>query len=211
MNKGPGGYEASEAFFFPIIALLLVVGLWFLLKTPLLYICFYSSYYMFGFYQHLTWLMTQSEINTLINAKAAIPSVKPPEQGLSALIMLMEIHGYILRLLAVPFMLWVGFRSKRHVVRFKYRRDIKSVYDLIDIQAKHFPASAIIKGKNLLATHPYKGPWATYTLPLDFALDNQLLWTSTKRVTGADTLDENKMAPIPVSYTHLTLPTIYSV
>ncbi|CAM5448434.1 hypothetical protein SSTU70S_04752 [Stutzerimonas stutzeri] len=72
----------------------------------------------------------------------------------------------------MPVLLWWGWRTKKSVVRFRFNREIKDVYDLIDIQAKHFPASAIIRGKNLLATHPYVGPWATYALPLDFTLDN---------------------------------------
>jgi len=175
----------------------LIFGLWFLLKTPILFVCFYASYYIFRVYEYLPWLMTDTEFNTLRGAIAAIPAIKPPEHGFKSLIMLAEIHGYILRWFAIPFMLWIGWRTKKGIVRFRYRRHIRNVYDLIEIQAKHFPASAIIRGKNILSMHPYKGPWATYTLPLDFALDNQILWASRERVSDDDKLNKSAMFPIP--------------
>lgn len=197
MSAYTGQKNSSEAFFYPLLAAMLIFGLWFALRVPILYLCFLSSFYIFGVYEQLTFLMTATELQTLKAARRAIPTIDPSEHGLRSLFMLMELHGYILRWGAIPFMLWLGWWTKKHTVRFKYRRHIKNVYDLIEIQAKHFPASAIIRGKNLLSHHPYIGPWATYSLPLDFALDHLLLWTSTKRVTENDRVDESKMVPIP--------------
>lgn len=187
----------GEYIFFPILAILLSVGLWYLLRAPIMWVSFYLSYFMFSAYEHLPWLMTTAEYQNLVGARHAIPSIDPTEHGIKSFWMLATIHGYVLRWLIIPLMLYGGWRTKRKVVRFKYRRYIRDVYDLIDIQAKHFPASAIIKGKNILAMHPYEGPWATYALPLDFALDNQLLWASKDRVKPNQKVDEAKMFPLP--------------
>lgn len=192
-----GASGSAEWLFFPILLGMVLFILWLILKTPILYVSFYCSFFMFGWYENLTWLMSDTELLTIQGARQAIPDINPSKHGLRSLFMLMEIHGYILRWIAIPFMFYLGWRAKKRVVRFKYRRHIRNVYDLIEIQAKHFPASAIIRGKNLLNMHPYIGPWATYTLPLDFALDNGLLWTSKKRVSETDLVDEETMMPIP--------------
>lgn len=188
---------ASEIFFFGIITAGLIFGCWFLLRKPIMWVSFYASYWCFSAYEHLSFLMTSSELHALVAARKAIPSINPTKHGLKALIQLMEYHGYIWRWIVIPLMLWIGWRTKQGVVRFKYNREINNVYDLIEIQRKHFPASAIIYKKDLLKTHPYVGPWATYSLPLDFALDNSLLWTSKQEVSADDKVNEETMVPIP--------------
>lgn len=180
-----------------IIATFTVWGMWYVLRPAIMWASFFCSYYLFGAYQHLGWLMTDTEMQSIITARRLIPTLKPGDYGFLALMHLWEQHGYVWRWLWVPLMLWVGWRAKNGVVRFKYRREIKDVYDLIEIQSKFFPASAIIKGKNLLDTHPYVGPWATYALPLDFALDGQLLWTSRRRLEPDAQVNEQTMLPIP--------------
>tara|TARA_R110001592_G_scaffold78932_4_gene236371 strand:+ start:575 stop:1975 length:1401 start_codon:yes stop_codon:yes gene_type:complete len=195
------GYSSQSSLadvaIFPIVAVGLILGLWFLAKSYILYACFYASFYLFGVYEHLTWLMTETELQTITAARKSIASINPTQHGFKSFLLLMEYHSYILRWLVLPLIALLAYRVKTKTVRFKYKRIIKDVYDLIEIQAKHFPASAIIRGKNLLEKDPNVGPWATYTLPLDFALDNRLLWTSNKRVKIEDRVDENSMVPIP--------------
>ncbi|MCF6783694.1 hypothetical protein [Stutzerimonas stutzeri] len=196
-DNGEASRGATEFAFFSILIVGLTVALWFALRAPIMWISFFSSFHVFGVYEHLTWLMTEKEMNNILVARRAIPTLNPTQYGLKSLLMLFEYHGYVWRWIVIPGLLWWGWKTRKSVVRFKYQREINDVYKLIDIQAKHFPASAIIKGKNLLATHPYVGPWATYALPLDFALDNQLLWTSKQPVTAEDAVNESTMIPIP--------------
>jgi hypothetical protein len=167
-----------------------------------MWISFYTSFYVFKYaYAHLSFLMTDSEYHILTKSIKAIPTINPTRMGIEALYRLFEIHGYVLRWPTAALMVYMGWATRKGIVRFKYRRQIKTVYDLIDIQAKHFPASKIIQGKNLLDMHPYEGPWRTYALPIDFALDEQLLWTlGGKERTRLDPLkavDEKTMVPIP--------------
>lgn len=196
-DNGESGKGLTEFWFFGILIVGLIVGLWFLLRVPIMWVSFYCSYYSFLLYEHLPWLMTNTEMNNIMAARQFIPKLNPTQYGLSSLMMLFEYHGYVMRWLFVPGLLWWGWKTRKGVVRFRFKREINDVYKLIEIQARHFPASAIIKGKNLLATHPYVGPWATFTLPVDFALDNQLLWTSKQSVTEEDQVDERTMMPIP--------------
>lgn len=174
-----------------------VVGLWFLLRAPIMWVSFYLSYYAFTLYQHLPFLMTDAELQAIMTARQFIPRLKPTDYGIESLMRLFEYHGYVWRWVWIPGLAYWGWKINKGTVRFKFRRNIKDVYDLIDIQSKHFPASAIIKGKNLLKTHPYVGPWATYALPLDFALDNKLLWVSKTPVELDRPIDKNKMLPFP--------------
>lgn len=188
---------ASEIIFIPLLALICVVGLWFLLREQILLVCFYASFYIFGAYEHLAWLLTDNQIREIMGARRAIPSIDISKHGLSTFFTLAKLHGYVLRWVFLPLMLWWGWRAYRNVVRFKYRRDIRNVYDLIEIQARHFPASAIIRGKDLLTKHPYVGPWATYALPLDFALDNQILLASRTALPTPTTRPNEHMMRIP--------------
>lgn len=188
---------AMEFAFFGLLTIGLTVGLWFALRGPIMLVSFFSSFHVFGVYEHLPWLMSEKELNNIQVARRAIPTLNYTQYGLSSLLMLVEYHGYVWRWVVIPLLLWWGWKTRKGVVRFKFKREINDVYKLIDIQAKHFPASAIIKGKNLLATHPYVGPWATYALPLDFALDNKLLWTSKQVIKAEDAVDERTMMPIP--------------
>ena len=192
-NSGKG---LGEAVFFVTLAVGLVFGCWFALRIPILFAGLYSSFYMFRLYEYLPFLMTANEYAHLVAARAAIPSMRPSEYGVSALMSLFEYHGYVWRWVAIPGLIYWGWRIRKSVVRFKFNRNIKDIYQLIDIQAKHFPASAIIQGKNLLSKHPYIGPWRTYALPLDFALDHQLLWTS-KTLKKDEPIDESTAIPIP--------------
>lgn len=196
-DNGEAARGMTEFFFFTILTVGLVVAMWFGLRTYIMLGSFYASFYFFGLYEYLPWLMTSAEMKEIMVARRAIPTLNHTQYGLSSLMMLTEYHGYVWRWVVIPWLLWWGWKTRKSVVRFKYKREINDVYKLIDIQAQHFPASAIIKGKNLLATHPYVGPWATFTLPLDFSLDNQLLWTSKRSVTALDPVDERTMMPIP--------------
>ena len=196
-DNGEASRGATEFAFFSILIVGLIVAMWFALRAPIMWVSFYTSFHVFGIYEYLPWLMSEKELSNIQVARKAIPSLNPKQYGLSSLMMLFEYHGYVMRWIVIPALLLWGWRTRKGVVRYKFNREINDVYKLIDIQAKHFPASAIIKGKNLLATHPYQGPWATYALPLDFALDNQLLWTSKKRITADNAVDEQTMMPIP--------------
>ncbi|MDH0960914.1 hypothetical protein EGJ86_22220 [Pseudomonas sp. o96-267] len=196
-DYGDSGKGLNEFAFFAVVGAGFVFGLWWAFRPFIMYASFFASYYMFTAYEHLSWLMTSSELNNMMVARKAIPTLNPTQYGISSLMMLFEYHGYIWRWVTVPGLIWLAWINKKSIVRYSYRREIKDVYQLIDIQAKHFPASAIIKGKNLLATHPYVGPWATYALPLDFALDNQFLWVSKTPIQGTTPVDTKTMVPIP--------------
>lgn len=176
---------------------MLIFGGWFIAREPVMWVSFYASYYLMKAYVHLPFLMTKAEYASLVSAYNAIPNIDPTKFGIASLMQLWEYHGYVWRWLMMPLLLFFGWKTNKLTVRYKYRREIKSVYDLIEIQAKHFPASAIVRGKDLLAMHPKKGPWATYDLPLDFALDHQMLYASVKAVTADDQIDEKTMVPIP--------------
>ena len=179
------------------LATIFPVVLWLILRVPIIWTSLYASYYSFGVYEHLHWLMSQSELREIIHARAAIPKMRASDYGIMTLFQLFAQHGYIWRWIMCPVMIWWGWSTYKGVARFRYRREIRNVYDLIEIQAKHFPASAIIRGKNLLATHPYIGPWATYSMPLDFALDNGFLWASKTPVDSDSKLDKQKMVKLP--------------
>ncbi len=175
------------------LAVVLIGGTWFLIRKPLMWGSFYVSFYLFKAYMYAPFLMTANEYKELVGAYTAIPTLKPSQYGFWSLMTMFKIHGYVGRWVAIPLLLYWGWTTRKGVVRFKYRKPIKDVYELIDIQAKHFPASAIIKGKNLLDTHPYVGPWRTFALPLDFALDNKLLWISKSALAPDDPVDEERM------------------
>jgi intracellular multiplication protein IcmP len=194
-QKGPS--SLVNAAMILILTVLLTTGFWWLAKPAIMWISFYCSYFMFGAYQHLSWLVTDSELQAIATAHHHIPRMKPKNYGIVSLFQLFELHGYIWRWVVIPALIYWGWKVKKGVVRFKFRREIKDVYDLIEIQSQHFPASAIIKGKDLLKTHPYVGAWATYSLPLDFARDHQLLWISKIQVDPEKPVDEGKMLPIP--------------
>lgn len=197
-GEGRGG---MEFLFFGLLAAMLLVGTWFLVREPLMWISFYLSYFMFKGYAFVhdffPYLMTKGEYRELMSAIKHIPSTDPTRHGWSALMTMFKMHGFVGRWVLVPLTLWWGWRTYKGVVRFKYRRRIKNIYMLIDIQSRFFPASAVIKGKNLLKMHPYVGPWATYALPLDFALDNQMLWVSRTMVNLDSQIDKKTMFPIP--------------
>lgn len=191
----------TEFIFFFIILVGLGFGLWFILREPLMWISFYVSYFIFEAYavvcEYIPFLMTKAEHRELLSAIQHIPSIDPTKHGFMALMTMFKIHGYIGRWILIPFSLWWGWKTSKSVVRFKFKRRIGSVYKMIDIQSKFFPASAIVKGKNFLKMHPYDGPWATYALPLDFALDNQILWTSKALVSEHSKIDPETMFPVP--------------
>jgi len=206
-----GGYQQSassssegrgitEFLFFSLLLAMLLFGLWFLLREPIMWISFYVSYYMFEaylvIYDYVPFLLTKAELRETVMAVKHIPDINPTHHGWSALMTLFAIHGYLGRWIVLPLMLWWGWRTNKSVVRFRFRRRISNVYKMIDIQSKFFPASALIKGKDLLKTHPYDGPWATYALPLDFALDNQILWASRDVVSEHTKINEKTMFPI---------------
>lgn len=187
----------QDIFVFTFATSIIVFGLWWVARPAIMWASFWTSYHLFGVYQHLSFLMTSNELHSIVVARNAIKTINPSQYGIKALLMLMEQHGYVWRAVAIPLMLGLAFRESRKVVRFKYNRNIKDVYDLIAIQAKHFPASAVVHKKNILAMHPHIGPWATYVLPIDFALDNQMLWTRKTLVEPDETPDETKMLAIP--------------
>lgn len=191
----------AEFIFFFILFVGLVFGLWFIMREPLMWISFYVSYYFFKGYvivcEYIPFLMTKAQHRELLSAVKHIPSTDPTQHGFMALMTMFKIHGYIGRWFFIPLTLWWGWSTRKGVVRFKFKRRIGSVYQMIDIQSKFFPASAIVKGKNFLKMHPYEGPWATYALPLDFALDNQILWTSKSLVSEHSKIDEKTMFPVP--------------
>ncbi|MDZ5605208.1 hypothetical protein SJI00_20765 [Pseudomonas sp. RP23018S] len=184
------------------VTVMLVFGGWYVLRPFIMWFSFLSSFYVFKYaYVHLSFLMTDAEYATLIRSLRNIPAIKPNQYGIEALFKLFQLHGYVWRWPTAALMLYYGWSTRKGVKRFKYRRQIKNVYDLIEIQAKHFPASAIIRGKNLLDTHLYDGPWRTYALPIDFALDEGLLWTHAEGYSGVldpqAMVDEKRMIPIP--------------
>lgn len=197
-GEGRGG---MELLFFGLIFAMLVFGLWYLIRVPLLYVSFYISFYCFrvyaAVYEWLPFLMSKGEYKELLSAIRFIPETDPTKHGFVALMTMFKIHGTIGRWFFIPLLLWWGWSTQKNVVRFRFRRKIGSVYKMIDIQSKYFPASAIIKGKNLLKTHPYVGPWATFALPLDFALDNQMLWVSKVPASEHTKIDTSTMFPIP--------------
>lgn len=186
-----------EVIFFSLILALLIGGTWYGLRKYIMLVSFYTSFYAFKVYEYLPILMTSSEYNSLLAARKAIPTLRPADYGIWALLDLFKYHGYVWRAVVIPTMLWWGWSTKAKIVRFRYNREIRNVYELIEIQAEHFPASAIIRGKDLLSLHPYEGPWATYALPLDFALDHGIIWTSKNVVSLQEPVNQKTMFPIP--------------
>lgn len=202
MSQPEKGSGPTEFIFYILMVVLCFGGIWFILRPHIMWFSFFTSYYFFKYiYVHLSWLMTAGEFQSLNKAIQGIPHINPRNFGIGALWKLFEIHGYVLRWIVSAAMLFLAFKVKKNIVRFKYRREIKTVYDLIDIQSKHYVASAIVKGKDLLSKHLYDGPWQTYALPIDFALDNQLLWANrADNRTSWDPLrpvDEKLMLPVP--------------
>lgn len=194
------GREASgnstEVLILPLVICMVLFGLWFIAQNAIMYFSFLASYHMFNLYQHMPFLMTDTEYRSMMTALKFIPKMNPTQYGIQSFFTILEMHGYVWRWVVIPILLYWGWNTHRGVVRYRYTRPIKDVYALIDIQAKHFPASAVIKGKNLLSKHPKIGPWATYELPLDFALDEQLLWASKTVVSAEDLVNEEKMIPL---------------
>ena len=174
----------------------IIFSIWFVGREAILWVSFLASFYMMKAYLYLPWLMTDSEYRTLYAAYQAIPKLNPTNYGIGSLMQLFEYHGYVWRWVIIPFLLRSGWKTRKGVVRYRYKREIKDVYALIELQAKHFPASAIVRGKNLLDTHPYVGPWATFSLPLDFALDHLILWASKSVVSADDKVDVRRMLPL---------------
>ncbi|MDH4602482.1 MULTISPECIES: secretion/conjugation apparatus DotM-related subunit [Pseudomonas syringae group] len=197
MKNGNNRDTGSEQIFIFVLTVTLIWTTWYLIRVPLMWFSFYTSFYCFKIYEHLPLILTATELNNIVTARKAIASIRPADHGIKSLITLFEYHGYVWRAIVIPMLLWWGWTTKRGIVRFNYKREIRNVYELIEIQAKHFPASAIIRGKNLLKTHPYEGPWATYALPLDFALDHMILWTSKSMVRLDTRVNEETMIPIP--------------
>ena len=64
-DYGAPKHSALDVFFFPLLTVALVVGVWFLAKAYILKACFYVSFFMFMGYEHLGWLMTDSELQTI--------------------------------------------------------------------------------------------------------------------------------------------------
>ncbi|MGO4801066.1 hypothetical protein ACEN2T_17450 [Pseudomonas sp. W22_MBD1_FP4] len=203
MNQGDTSSSGLIEFgIWTAVLLGLCFGLWWIFRPYIMWFSFYTSFFVFKhIYTHLSFLMTDHQYETLINALKNIPHISPKRYGIEALYRLFEIHGFVLRWPVSIGMIYLGWVVKKGVVRFKYRREIKNVYDLIDIQAEHFPASKIIQGKNLLSMHLYDGPWRTYAIPVDFALDFNLLWThkgaNTSILDPAMPVNEKEMIPIP--------------
>lgn len=196
MSNGRESSPGQDILLFGGLTVLVIFGGWFIARVPVMWVSFYASYYLMKAYIHLPFLMTKSEYQSLVSAYHAIPTIDPTKFGIGSLMQLWEYHGYVWRWVMIPLLLFLGWKTKKSTVRFKYRREIKSVYDLIEIQAPHFPASAIVRGKNLLEKHQKIGPWATYDMPLDFALDHQMLFASKKPVSADDKVDEKTMLPI---------------
>lgn len=185
-----------------VVVSALVFGGWWLMRPYVMFTSFYTSFYVFKYvYAHLSFLMTDSEFRLLTRSLEVMPSIRPKQMGFESLYTLFKIHGFVLRWPVVIGLIYMGWSTRKGVVRFKYRRTIRNVYDLMEIQAKHFPASKIVLGKNLLNMHLYDGPWQTYAIPIDFALDMKLLWTHGGKdksvLDHMKPVDESIMVPIP--------------
>ena len=201
-QSNQGGFQ--EIILMPMLVALVVWATWYLARVPLLFYSFKLSYYMFEFYnEYFSFLFFAGELAELRGAIQDIPSVDPTKHGFVSLMKLWKLHGYVGRWVFIPLMLYWAVRTKKGVVRFKYRRKLKNVYELMDVQSEFFVASAIVKNKNLLQYDIFDGPWAYSALPLDFALDNQILWCNkdhSKIPTSEGKqvkLDFTKMTPIP--------------
>lgn len=179
---------------------MMLLALWFMFKDYIMYGSLYASYFLFKFY---VWLdgyipfLTRSELAEVRGAIQVIPGMDPTKATFSMFTKLAQMHGYLQRWLLIPIVLLSVRSAYKRVVRFKYRRQIKNVYDLIDIQAEHFVASKLVQGADILKEHPYIGPYATYSLPIDIALDNGLLWASREQVEANATADTKTMKRIP--------------
>lgn len=198
-NPSSGMIEIALLIFIPLA---LALGLWYAFRPVVMWFSFYTSYFVFKFgYSHLSLLMSGNEYASLMRSIASIQTINPSKHGIEALYKLFTIHGYVMRWPFGLMMIYQGWKTRKGVVRFKYRRQIKNVYDLIEIQAEHFPASYLVKGKNILEHHLYEGPWRTYALPIDFALDHQMLWTHAKPngpvLDPKAPVNEAEMVPIP--------------
>lgn len=197
-----GNSELHEIGLAVSVLIAIVLAVWFLLRPQIMWFGFISTFYLIKYvYTYLPFLMSSEQYAEMIGSAKSMVGMNPSHYGIMALYKLFTIHGIVLRWPIIAWMLYVAWKTKTSVVRYRYRRKIKNVYDLIDIQAKHFPASKIIHGKNLLKHHLYDGPWRTYAMPIDFALDHQLLWThkgdEKSVIDGRAPVDEKRMIPIP--------------
>ncbi len=183
-----------------IFLLFTLMGIWWIGKEAILYFSLYASFFIYQFYDWLNGyipFMTANEAANVRGAFMAIPDMVPKEEDFGTFLKLAEMHGYFQRWLLLLFVGWTGWKAPKWGVRFRYRRSIRNIYDLIDVQAKHFVASAMVKGVYILREHPHIGPYATYDLPVDFALDRQLLWAAREEVEPGNTVDRSTMVPIP--------------
>lgn len=202
-RAGADGLENSGIASFLMIAAMVgfvFFALWFIAKDYILYGSLYASYYLFRFYVFLDGFipfLSQTEVAELRGAIQVIPGMDPTKGDFKMFRKIAEMHGYFQRWLLIPIGIFSARSAYKNVVRFKYRRQIKNVYDLIDIQAEHFVASKLIQGLDILKDHPYIGPFATYTLPIDAALDHGLLWASKDPVDPDATADTKTMIKIP--------------
>lgn len=182
--------------------LFILVGGWWLAGKAILFWSLYASFYIFQFYEWLNGyipFMTKGEAAKVIGAYRAIPDMVREEvvRDFGHFKMLAHLHGYFQRWLLLPFMIWSFIKAPKWGVRYKYRRQIRNVYDLIKIQAPYFVSSAMVKDVYILRENPHVGPYATYDLPIDFALDHQLLWAAREEVDPKNTVDRSTMTPIP--------------
>lgn len=197
-----GNSEIHEIGLIVSVSAAVIFCIWLLLRPQIMWLSFITSFYVIKYvYAYLPFLMSSAAYAEMIASAKSMVGMDPSNYGIQALYKLFAIHGTVLRWPILIWMIYTAWKTKKGVVRYRYRRKIKNVYDLIDIQANHFPASKIIRGKNLLKHHLYDGPWRTYAIPIDFALDNQLLWTHKGDqkgvIDGRAPVDEERMVPIP--------------
>jgi len=123
----------------------------------------------------ITWLYPASMADNFDNWSKTLAGADTRLYGWDAAKMLIGVVGHTLMLILMPFTLLRIFKVRK---TFKVRRFIRrfDLQKLVALNADRYAAIASIVGENLLKEPLHDGYWAMARQPVDFALENELLY-----------------------------------
>lgn len=121
------------------------------------------------------WLYPSSMSGNFANWSRTLHNANPALYGWDAAKLLIGVVGHTLMLLLLPLTVWRVSRVRRAVRLQKFVRNF-DLHKLVNLNADRYAAIASIKGEKLLEEPLHSGPWAMARQPIDFALENELVY-----------------------------------
>jgi intracellular multiplication protein IcmP len=179
-DESKGGI--SEVIFIPLVAFIVVIILWFTWRERLIAGLFAGSPYIFSILEYVPSPIISNEDKwEMAQLKPVLGYLNSKEYGFDTFTKILHLWGVGLRLLIVPCIGYLAFKTFPLSTKYRYRRDLDAL--TICLQNKElFPAIAPVIGKDLHKSDPFEGPWRIPDDYITFASTSGLLIYDNKPV-----------------------------